>query len=339
MRNLKNTRDILLFVILLGLGVLLFYFVVNASGQPFFSLLRETTSIKSSYLIFVIAAVFLQSSLFAKRWAILMNCYTNISELPKGFIFYNTNIGLLTAAFLPIFGYIGAKAVSCKLEHNISAQKTVFATTFEYLMGITVIVGMLIPSSLNILNILSVKEGILGVMVVIGLLIFGFSRYWKLTRNIFSALLTFLTKIIRRIPLVKNKIRSSKFANTEFSSISRTISIQLMVLSLLIYFSVAIRYFVFLKAFDININVFEFILLYSLGYAISSVTLTPANLGVSELGWFGVLAIVGISYNDAALYAVGQRVLSTGAILLLALISNIYYLYQKRRIRVYSQTN
>ena len=75
----------------------------------------------------------------------------------------------------------------------------------------------------------------------------------------------------------------------------------------------------------------EFSLVYSIGYIMSSLGVTPGNLGMAELGWFSVLLAAGAGRDNAALYAVGQRVINAGIVIFLAFASYVFYLTQKSK--------
>lgn len=336
-KDLFGKLKIALNVLFLGIGILLFYFVIHISGKSFFTLLKKSTNVRYYYVLAAFAVSYIGFVLNVKRWKLLMSCYTDVKSLPKGFIFYNTGLGLLIGSFLPIFGYIGTKAVSCKLEHNISAPKTVYATSIEYLIGGTVVISMLVPSILYTLNILSVSSGIIGIVIITIGLIVGFSPYYRITLNTLGSFFSYVVLKLNRISFLKRKINKDLFNPNGFSSIDKRTSTKLVCLTLLMYYTVFIRYFIYLKAFNIHVNALEFVLLFSIGYALSSLGITPGNLGIAELGWFGVLSIVGTSNDSAALYAVGQRIINLGVMILLSVMSYIYYLtckYKDRALRI-----
>jgi len=158
--KLHTKYRIILNGVLLTVGILLFYLIIRVSGKSFLTMLKQTADVKYTYLGAVIVTAIVLSILMAKRWSILMSGYTNIQSLPKGFIFYNTNIGFLITSFLPILGYVGTKAASFRVEHGIPVRKTVYAISVEYLVGFSVILTMLIPSGLYVSGVLNLSQGL-----------------------------------------------------------------------------------------------------------------------------------------------------------------------------------
>ena len=310
-------------------GITLIFLIISASEESFITLLKKIIAVKYPYVLTILAISYIQYLLVAKRWGLLMNCYTDTTSLPRGFIFYNTIIGLLVGSFLPVLGYIGIKSASCKFEHNISASKTAYAVSIEHVIGFSVVLPMILPALLYISGLVNLTYGIIINIFIIMALLIGFSQYYKITLSILAFVFTNIVKIINKIPFFKKKIDEDLFATSSFHSINKKTSITLVCLSLAMYFIVLFKCNIYFKAFNIDVSMLEFSLLYSIGYIMSSLGVTPGNLGMAELGWFSVLLATGAGRDNAALYAVGQRVINTGIVIFLAIASYVFYLTQK----------
>ena len=92
MKKFHIKHSVFLNVFALGAGIFLFYLVIRVSGKSFLSLLQQTVAVKYYFLAAVTAVSTLLSVFIAKRWSLLMSAYTDIKALPRGFIFYNTNM-------------------------------------------------------------------------------------------------------------------------------------------------------------------------------------------------------------------------------------------------------
>lgn len=320
-------------LLILTAGILLFFLVVQVSGKSFLALLKQTAHVKYHYLAAVTATAILLSALLAKRWSLLMSGYTDIQALPKGFIFYNTNIGFMITSFLPVLGHMGTKAASFKLEHGVAIRKTVNAAFIEYLLGFAVIIAMLIPSGLYIAGVFNLTQGLIGIGIITVLLVFGFSHFSRILLDAFGSFYIYLARKLSRAPLVRNLGFVQRFTPEGFAAIDKVTSSKVIILSLLAYYTILVRGFIFLKAFNIQVNLGEFVMLHVLGYTLSSLGLTPANIGVSELSWFGVLTLIGAGPEHAALYAVGQRLINTGTIIGLTAVSYVFYVVSRHSDR------
>ena len=325
MKKLQAKHRVVLNVSALAAGIFLFYLVIRISGQSFLNLLKQTADVKYVFLAAVTAASTLLSVFMAKRWSLLMSATADIKNLPRGFIFYNTNIGLLITSIIPVFGYVGTKAASFKLEHGIAVKKTVYATSLEYLMGFSVILAMLIPSGLYLSGAFNLTQGLIATGLAAAALIVGFAFFINRIVKVFGLLINTVITWFARAPVLRNIHFLKRFKPEAFASLERGVAAQAMALSLLSYFTVLARGVIFLKAFHIDVNAGEFVLLHAVGYALSCVGLTPANIGITELSWFGVLTLLGAGHEHAALFAVGQRIINTGTTILLAVAGYIFY--------------
>ena len=139
-----------------------------------------------------------------------------------------------------------------------------------------------------------------------------------------------LEKGLGLIPFFRGRMSREHFSPDGFAGIDRKTTSKLVRLSLLAFSVILVRCFIYIQAFGIRVGFFEFSLLFSIGYALSSLGLTPGNLGIAELGWFGVLTLIGVGRDEAVFFAIGKRIIDMGAIVLMTAGSYIYYIAQKK---------
>jgi len=316
--------------LLLTAGFLLTALVLKASGMSPAALLDRFREVRFGYLLLAGAAYGFQSLFIAKRWTVLLGCYADLGRLPKGFIFYATNLGLLLTSFVPVVGNMGAKALVCKLEQDISLPKTVFAVSLEYLLGFAVIAAMIVPGSLYALGLLGVPAATAVLVLVSAALLIGFPRGYRFFLSRIGGLLAFGERRLGRFALLRRLAGRANTLSGRFADIGPRASAKLVRYSLLTYFVVLARSYLCVLAFDIPVGFLEFSLLFAWGYALSCVGVTPGSLGVAELGWFGVLTFAGVGKENAAFFALGKRVVDLAAALALAAGSYVYSGCRKR---------
>jgi|GEM_PF-6497680 len=319
---------------LLALGGLLAALVLKASGMSLAALLDRSREVKIGFLLLSVAGYGLQSFFVAERWAVLLGSYAELRRLPKGFIYYATNLGLLLTSFVPVFGNIGAKSLVCKLEHDLPVAKTMFAVSLEYLAGFTVIAAMIVPGSLFALHLLPAAAAMAVLVVVSTALLLGFPRIYRFLLSFFRILLSFGERLFGKIGFLKDLAVRVNVLSEGFADLGSRASTRLAGFSLLSYFAGLGRAYLCVLAFGIPIGFFRFSLLFSWGYALSCVGITPGSLGVAEAGWYGVLTYAGIGRENAVFFALGKRVVDIGATLLFAAAAYGYSLFHKRGLLV-----
>lgn len=300
-----------------GAGVVLFVLVVRLSGRSLPELLGRAVNAKPVFLLAVVALLFVQAAIVALRWKVLLGEAARSADAGKGFFFYASNMGLLMTGILPVIGNIGTVAASAKLERDVPVSRTVYAAIQGYAAGFIVLSAMLIPSALYLAKTLGPTAGAVGLGLAAGALIAASGRLW-------TCLWRAGISLVGRLPRFGPRLAGLPLPDEGDAG-------RIVQLTVAAYAVVFIRHLLVLSAFDIPVPPLAFALVYPIGYAVSSLGITPGNLGTSELAWFGVLSSVGLGREDAVLYAVGQRVLNTGAILILAGASAVYYQVAKRR--------
>jgi uncharacterized membrane protein YbhN (UPF0104 family) len=300
-----------------GAGAVLFVLVLRLSGRSLPDLLGRAVNARPVYLLAVIASLFAQAAIVALRWKVLLGDAPRTPGAGKGFFFYASNMGLLMTGILPVIGNIGTVAASAKLERDVPLSRTVYAAIQGYAAGFVVLSTMLVPSALYLAKTVGRTAGAVGLGLAAGALIAAPGKIW---RGLWRAAVSLGGRLPRLGPHL-----------AEFPVPDERDAGRIVRLTAAVYGVIFIRYLLVLSAFDLPVPPLAFALAFPLGYAVSSLGVTPGNLGTSELGWFGALSSVGLGREDAVLYAIGQRVLNTGAILVLAGVSAVYYQIAKRR--------
>ena len=317
-RMSRSAQRLLFNAVAFGAGVVLFVVVVRLSGRPLAELLGRAVNARPPFLIAVVATLFVQAAIVARRWEILFgDAARPKAGSGRGFFFYASNMGLLMTSILPVVGNIGTVAASAKLERDVPVSRTVYAAAQGYAAGFVILSAMLVPSALSVLHLVGRTAGAAGLVLAAAALIAVSGRFY---RFLWERMVAVLARIPRLGP------RLAGFPLPEPADAGRIIR-----WSLAAYAVVFVRHAVVLWAFDIPVDLLGFSLVYPIGYAVSSLGVTPGNLGTSELGWFGALSAAGLDPANAALYAFGQRVLNIGAVLVLAAVSAVLYQIARRR--------
>ncbi len=300
-----------------GAGLVLFVLVIRLSGRSMPDLLRRAVNARPVYFPAVVALLFVQAAIVALRWKFLLGEEARTAGPGRGFFYYASNMGLLMTSFLPVLGNIGAVAASAKLERDIPVSRTVYAGIQGYAAGLGVLLAMFVPSGLYLAKVLNPAAGAAGLVLIAGALIAASGKIWV---RLWGAAVSLGGRVPRFGPrLAKLPVPAESDAGPIVRLTAAT------------YGLVFIRQLLILSAFDIQVPLLVFALVFPFGYAVSALGVTPANMGTAELGWFGALASAGLGREDAVLYAVGQRVLNTAAILVLAGAGALYYQIAKRR--------
>ncbi len=321
----KNLLKITANLLFLGIGLFIFIMVLRLSGESITVLLKKIFQQDCSYLI---AILFITIAIFwalSKRWAAIISLYTDISTIPRSYIFYNTSLGVFMSSFFSIFGYVGMKSLSLKVDHNVSALRTSYAGVVEMITGLIVLLSMLLPSVFFVFKLISQQTALVLTAIFLAGLAVGFRVYYSTMIRLLLTPVFSVMKMLSRIRLLKDRIKPELFDPQTFYQIDRKIASRLLLYTLIGYFCVLANCYVYFWALEIDVSFLQFLLVYPIGYFIASMGITPGNLGIADAGWYGVVSLVGVSGDQAAQYVLAQRIFNVAAYFVITVGSYTFY--------------
>lgn len=330
MKKRKHFFKVLTNMVIIAMGIGLYGLMLHFSDESLLDLLARAIRVDLYFPIAITIVIFIIHLLLSWRWALLLGCFEDIDSIPRGFIFYNTNIGILMASVLPTVAYAGTKALSFKIELNIPASKTICAGVLEALAGMTAALSLMIPGTLYLFDLIPVHTAFILYFCVILLLIFTFYGCGSAMLTFVSQVCLSVFRIIEKLPFIKKTPEGNLFDPRMFMALQKKTTLQLIFVTLLIYHVSMLKYYILLIAFDISMDFMTFVLVFPIGYLIASMGVTPGNIGVAELAWFSILTFVSVTNNNAALYSVGQRIFSQLALIIITILSYLFYATRKK---------
>ncbi len=277
----------------------------------------------------MISFAFLSLLLKSIRWSVIVRILTDKDKFPRGFFFYYTCIStLMTQIVSQAFVNIGVKTLSLKYKQNVNVVEGSSTGVIEHVLNILIILASALPSLLFVTKLISPSLAIgLSIMLIAFIFVLTNNYYYLLLKYTY-ALISFLYNIIGKVPFLK------KFASYELSfrdatsEIKKRCAMKLLIFSVLIYYALLIRYYIYGGALNIEIPFVQFILTFPIVYIINAIGFTPGSIGISEFGWFGVLLFIGVGREDASIFIVSQRIFSIISILIISLFGYIYYSFE-----------
>lgn len=311
------------------LGITLVYFLIRISGLSFKELFERCANIKFTYILLMIALSFLSIFLKSIRWSLIVRILTDRDKFPRGFFFYYTCIStLMTQIVSQAFVNIGVKTLSLKYKQNINVIEGSSTGVIEHLLNILIILASALPSFLFVTKLVSPSLAIgLSLMLIIFIFVLTNSYYYLMLKYTYATI-SFAYNIIGKIPFLKRFASYDLSFSNSTTEIKKTCAMKLLIFSVLIYYALLIRFYIYGGALNIDIPFFQFILTFPIVYIINAIGITPGSIGISEFGWFGVLLFIGVGREDASIYIVSQRIFSIISILIITLFGYIYYSFE-----------
>lgn len=328
--HIKNYSSLIIKQSIFALfGITLVYSLIRISGLSFKELYERCANIEYTYILLMIALAFLSLFLKSVRWSLIVRILTDKDEFPRGFFFYYTCIStLMTQIVSQAFVNIGVKTLSLKYKQNISVIEGSSTGVIEHVLNILIILASALPSFLFVTELIPQSLAIgISLMLIIIVFVLTNNYYYLMLKYIYAAIL-FIYNIIGKIPILKRFAGYDLSFSDSTSEIKKRCAMKLLIFSVLVYYALLIRYYIYGGALNIDIPFFPFILTFPIVYIINAIGITPGSIGISEFGWFGVLLFIGVGKEDASIYIVSQRVFSIISILIISLFGYIYYSFE-----------
>jgi uncharacterized protein (TIRG00374 family) len=311
-RNLINN-------LLLGaLGILLIVLMVRFSGVSVQMIIESLVSIKYYYLVSILFVTFITVAFTSWKWELILKQLTSINTFAKGYFFYYTAIGLVSNYLVPHVGNYGLKTLSMKLLHNVPVKKGALSILIEQLFDLLVLMLIVVPALFFFLKILPL-EAALG--IVAGLFILSFLLLIFKYSLILGVLVGFYKAASRIV-----KRGSDLSALEKHPPINRDTALMAFGYSCLKQLCNVLRVYIVVLALGIKVPLSMIFLAGSLIQGVILIALIPGALGILEISWFGILALLGVSRVDIGVFVVVLRVLNETSLVLVAGFSYLYYL-------------
>lgn len=304
-----TTRTLLFFLVGVGLFILIFMH----AGITLHDVKNSLVAIIPGMHL-VIGLMYLIILLFAaKRFQAIIHFLVPASPYPRGFFLYTLSLSQVFS-YLPLrqVGSVGAKAVCLSSEIGPCTKEGIYAGTVE------VLINAVMVSSLGIFSLAAfmgklpsaslLPSSLLFLLCICVAIICSFKTIIKL--------ITMLSGHLRALLRRKEPDVQKKSATLLKYTLSRKILVLVVGASFVAYILSVLRCLLIAEAMGMQIDRTTFIVLYPAVMLISSLGITPAGLGITELGWIGLLTFTGAGTDQAALYAISKRIIDDVNLLL-----------------------
>ncbi len=233
-------------------------------------------------------------------------------------------------------GYLMPKDVSLlsvrtyylKHHQNLPLSASLFSVTLDRVLDFIVFFAVIVPALLFITRVLTPVESLvlMGVFVA-GLL--GVIR-WKGERT-FDLLIRFYRTILK-LPVLRNRLQGKQDFEQYKWSLGENGFYAILTWTVGAYLLLCFRFFLTGLALDVPVTLLQSLFLVPMIQISGIINVTPASLGVLELGSWGALLLIDVPRDQILQFVLGQRVLLT-VVLLSVILVNHLFMYLKSRGR------
>lgn len=312
-----------------GLGILLILLVIYLGD------ISQLPRLPEIHWIYVFA-LFLSNLGFALSHNFRWKGIVDQGSATKEGNFFSLFRNLVNSYALGIIIPLDISLLSMRSYHLKQVQKmpmtvAIFSVLLDRLLDFIILIMMVLPSILLITGTISVTQS----FFILALLLAGqvLIMLWE-KGNTFHSLLSlyrvFLERWLTKIPLFRNWMKagikemegSYQFDTASVFQITSWSFVKYIFLSLRFYFTGQVLGIPF--SWGQGFFFIPFIQLTGL------INITPGGIGVTEIGTYGALFLMGVPKSQILIFVFGQRILLLFVFLILFALNHLFYLIQSR---------
>ena len=321
MKLSANTKKIISFII----GITIFGIFVYFGGK---NILHRLYQIRIQFLFLSLFFMLIQTFLTSSRWGVITN---SIIDDKISYLDYYYYFLLASSAgyFIPYgISDISIKMISLKKINKVSLKRGFSSSVLDRFADIFVLMITLIPIFFYLMKYISIKSTILFMIILFitaGFLIFILKqKIIMLLLNLTNKILNFLTiKKWFLSKFIEDKIKSRTESPDFKSTLDKINLFKIYSISITKHLFIVLNFYCVFKAIGIDISILNVAIGISIAQLRLIIAFTPRGLGVTELGWFAALSILGFSRTSVIAFVITRRVFD---ILFFSIFTLIFHL-------------
>ncbi len=315
-------------LLLLGIGSALLVWFVSLGGKD---TLQQLGHLRLLPLVGSFLATLGITSALALRWGSIANTLVDRGRVAAWHDYYHYFItsralGLVLPKDMTD---MGGRIISLNQFHGLSLHNASAAALLDRLFD-------LLSASVFLVAVfpywLSWVGASVSLLSMVAAAVVGGGVLFAVHEQIISVLLRFLNKtveLIYHLPWLREQ-SPDLICST---GLNRRVIVGAYGLSLIKFSCTVCRLVLFSSALNLAISPQTILLGAPLGQFSYLFAFTPGGLGIFEAGWLVILELDGVGIRDAATFVVGQRILTVGLVIVLALCSQLVYMVRRGLFR------
>ena len=258
------------------------------------------------YLVAAFAASVLLTACSATRWGLITNAAAQkrVCSYPHYFCYFV--IGRVSGLFVSrTLGDFAVRPLVLRSANALPTGRMYYAVFLDKLFDLAVLGILLCPSILYLGGWLPLR----GHLTFAFLALLGLSLFWWRYDRFLGALLGLASQRGLQWILSNEKIKHwiACFSVSE-NWVSTRVVMQAYLITLARFVFLTLQFYLISVALHLSFSFWEFWVVIPLGQLGYLVAFTPGSLGVSELGWWGLLSLLGSTEVDRNSFVIGQRI-------------------------------
>ena len=298
-------KNIIFSVLSLVLGLVLVWLILKFTDIQFSEIIASFYHLNPWYTGLAIASLILHFWFTAYKWNLVTDKLTPERKQPPRFYFFYTALGAFSMQFMPQYlGMVAVQNLALRVHKISSFSRGFLSIIYDQFFNFLIPLLLFPASVLFVLGYISLSLAVFATTTVLILAHFIIKKWHK-------PLIELLIKAYGQVKNLKNKNKQKieTGVTAEYSLFGRKFTLYLFWISVIRYLFWLIRGVLIAIAGGFKIKLWAIVFITPIVQLAMLLSFTPANLGLMELSWIGLLGLFQVPTAQSVEFAFLQRFL------------------------------
>ena len=307
-------KNVISSVLSLALGFFLVWLILRFTEVDLEQIVASFYSLNPLYAGLAISALIVHTFLTAYKWGLVTQKLTPDNQQPTKFYLFYTTLGSLTMQFMPQYvGMVMVQNLALRVHKISSFSRGFLSVVYDQFFNFLIPLLLFPASILYVFGYVSLSVALfIWIATIIGTH-FIIDR-WH--RRLISWLIKTLTWL-KQLKAGKNKAERTEIAVGNNSVLGKQFTLYLYWISVVRYLVWIIRGVLIAIAGGFKMKLWAVAFISPIVQLAMLLSFTPANLGLMEFSWIGLLGLFDVPDASAVKFALMQRFLYVVAVVIM----------------------
>lgn len=307
-------KNIISSVLSLALGFFLVWLLLRFTEVDLEQIVASFYSLNPLFAGLAITTLIVHTFLTAYKWGLVTQKLTPDNQQPSKFYLFYTTLGSLTMQFMPQYvGMVMVQNLALRVHKISSFSKGFLSVVYDQFFNLLIPLLLFPTSILYVFGYISLSVAVFSWIATIILTHFVINR-WH--RSLISRLIKTLTWI-KQLKSGTKKVEGAEIATGNNSILGKQFTLYLYWISVVRYLVWIVRGVLIAIAGGFKIKLWAVAFISPIVQLAMLLSFTPANLGLMEFSWIGLLGLFDVPDASAVKFALMQRFLYIIAVVII----------------------
>ena len=319
-------KNVISSILSLGLGFFLVWLTLHFTNVDLREVAASFYTLNPLYTGLAITALIVHTALTAYKWGLVTQKLTPKNQQSLKFYLFYTTLGSLTMQFMPQYvGMVMVQNLALRVHKISSFSKGFLSVVYDQFFNLLIPVLLFPTSILYVLGYISLSVAVWAWIATIIAVHFVINQ-WH--RRLISLLIKALAWL-KQLKSGKTKTSQAAIETGKDSILGKRFTLYLYWISVIRYVVWIIRGVLIAIAGGFKIKLWAVAFISPIVQLAMLLSFTPANLGLMEFSWIGLLGLFGVPDATAVKFALIQRFLYIIAVMIILAVFAVVSLVER----------